>query len=203
QQVREQLPELRFVLDQGLVEQAVPVGVQSTGMVPGFPDIQADDDRESCVHDAVLPWSINAGRSLDTRCRHPRYKETSAVLGRVPISGKRVSLDQAATPPGPLMAGQQSHTRPSDQTPGYRGHSQGNGRLVTALSFDRETPVLVTAVVTMPHLSGRDLPRRSSRPVARSTRSSLTARRQRRRRCMWRRSLLSSWSAAAAPAGSG
>src|SRR5699024_770278 len=77
-----------------------------------------DDYRESRFHDAVLPWSIIAGRSHDTRCRHPRYKETSAVLGRVPISGQRVSLDRAATPPpGPLKAGQQSHTRPSDQTP--------------------------------------------------------------------------------------
>lgn len=27
------------------------------------------------------------------------------------------------------MAGQQSHTQPSDQTPGDRGYSQGNGQL--------------------------------------------------------------------------
>ena len=116
-QLGEQLTELGLVLREGLVEQLVPVRVERARVVGGLPDIQTDDDRESCVHDAVLPWSIIAGRSLDTRCRHPRYEETSAVLGRVPISGQRVSLDRAATPPGPLMAGQQSHTRPSDQTP--------------------------------------------------------------------------------------
>ena len=87
-----------------------------------------DKRRKACVHDAVLPWSIIAGRSLDTRCRHPRYEETSDELGRVPISGQRVSPDQAATPPRPLMAGQHSYTRPSDQTPGHRGRSQGNGQ---------------------------------------------------------------------------
>src|SRR5699024_1737053 len=102
--------------------------IECAGVVSGLSDVQADDDRESRVHDAVLPWSIIAGRSLDTRCRHPRYEETSDKLGRVPISGQRVSLDRAATPPGPLMAGQQSHTRPSDQTPGHRGCSQGNGQ---------------------------------------------------------------------------
>ena len=44
-------------------------------------------------------------------------KRPQEVLGRVPISGQRMSLDRAATPPGPSMAGQHSHTRSSDQTP--------------------------------------------------------------------------------------
>lgn len=48
----------------------------------------------------------------------PVEVEGAGVMGCVPISGQRVSPDRAATPPGPLMAGQQSHTRPSDQTPG-------------------------------------------------------------------------------------
>ncbi len=82
-----------------------PVEVEGAGVMAALSDVQADHDRKACAHDAVLPWSIIAGRSLDTRCRHPRYKETSDELGRVPISGQRVSLDRAATPPGPLMAG--------------------------------------------------------------------------------------------------
>jgi len=116
-QLGEQLAELGLVLRERLVEQSVPGGIKRAGMMAALPDVEADHDGESCVHDAVLPWSIIAGRSLDTRCRHPRYEETSAMLGHVPISGQRVSLDRAATPPGPSMAGQQSHTRPSDQTP--------------------------------------------------------------------------------------
>ena len=40
------------------------------------------------------------------------------------------------------MAGQQSHTRPSDQTPGDRGCSQGNGaRGIAGLYPDRHRPV--------------------------------------------------------------
>lgn len=68
-------------------------------MMAALPDVEADHNGESCVRDAVLPGGIIAGGSLDTRCRHPRYEETSAELGRVPISGQRVSLDRAATLP--------------------------------------------------------------------------------------------------------
>ena len=49
------------------------------------------------------------------------------MLGRVPISGQRVSLGRVATPPGPSMAGRDSHARPSDQIPDVRGLFQGNG----------------------------------------------------------------------------
>lgn len=65
-QAGEELPTLDFVLRQGLVEQRVPVRVERAGVVGSLPDVQADDDRESGFHDAVLPWSITTGRSLDT-----------------------------------------------------------------------------------------------------------------------------------------
>lgn len=41
-------------------------------------------------------------------------------------------------PPGPLIAGQQNHTRSSDQTPAHQGHSQGNGQKTVSDSFDIE-----------------------------------------------------------------
>ena len=63
----------------GLVEQLVPRRVECTRVVSCLPDVEPYDDRESCVHDAVLPWSIIAGRSHDTRCRHPRYEELSLI----------------------------------------------------------------------------------------------------------------------------
>lgn len=70
----------------GLSSSFSPVEVAAAGVMAALPDVQADHDRKACVLDAVLPWSIIAGRSLDTRCRHPRYEETSDELGRVPIA---------------------------------------------------------------------------------------------------------------------
>lgn len=48
-------------------------------------------------------------------------------MGRVPISGQRVSLERVATPPGPSMAGQESHAHSSDQTSDHRRFNKGNG----------------------------------------------------------------------------
>lgn len=95
---REEVAQFGLVLRERLVEQLLHVEVESADVMAALPDVQADHDRKACAHDAVLPWSIIAGRSLDTRCRHPRYEDPSDELSRVPISGQRVSPDRAATP---------------------------------------------------------------------------------------------------------
>ena len=116
-QLGEQLAEFGLVLWEGLVEQLVPVRVERARVVTGLPDVQSDDDRE-----LVSMMLFFLGASLLVAVLTPDAgthvtKRPHQLVGRVPISGGRVSLDRAATPPGPLMAGQKSHTRLSDQTP--------------------------------------------------------------------------------------
>lgn len=70
-QAREEVAQHGLVLREGLVEQLLPAGIEGARMMPALPDVQADQDRKISFHDVVLLERITAGRSHDTRCRHP------------------------------------------------------------------------------------------------------------------------------------
>src|SRR5699024_11995131 len=67
----------------------------------GFADVEAEPHVVFGIHDSPpRPSKSVAVGCHDTRCWHPRYDETSTVLGRAPISSQRASwIPGGNTPP--------------------------------------------------------------------------------------------------------